>query len=67
MYNVQPFSSSDTIRIECGSGSIVIPFNLWQTFEPKKPFILLDTEFSEKKLGYKLAMGKLIHPSVIYE
>ena len=46
---------------------IVIPFNPWQTFEPKKSFILLDKGFSEKKLGNRLAMRKLIHPPFIYE
>ena len=35
VYNILSFSSSNTIRIECGSCSIVNPFNLWQTFEPK--------------------------------
>ena len=42
---------------------MVIPFNLWQTFEPKISFTLLDKEFGEKKIGYRFAMGKLTHPS----
>ena len=53
--------------IERGSCSILTPFNLWQTFEPKKSFILLDKEFSAKNLGHRLAIGQLIHPSIIYE
>ena len=57
------------LQILLGSNvvQIVISFNLWQTFRQKKSFILLDKEFSEKKLGHRLTIRKLIHPSVIYE
>ena len=63
MYDVLSFSSSNTTRIECGSCSVVILFNMWQTFEPKILFTLLDKVFSEKKIGHRFTMGKHIHPS----
>ena len=67
VYNVLSLSSSNTIRIDCGSCSIVNPFIPWQKFEPKLLFTLLNKGFAEKKIGYRFAMGKLTQPSCKYE
>ena len=62
--------STDSIRIECGTCSIVIPFLLWQRFESKRlySFIsLLDKGQSENELRFRFAIGKHGQLSPIYD